>query len=160
MDVNSQAFHTLTNQLPGYYTPTPGGTSTLYHHQAGDLHTPGFGMGIGTPLSLPTSEGALNAGHQASAFNAYQHHMQPQLPHQPFQNVNPFHMHHQTSFPPQHFSHQTLFDQHAPPLDASPVDDINMDMHMHHPDESPQMLFHSQALQSTMQTQPSLPMTE
>lgn len=108
LDPNSFAFSSFANQPPGYYTPTPGGTNTLYHSQAGDLHTPGFSFGLGTPLSLPTSEGALHAGHnvatgQLHAFNPHalgSHH---------FQNVNPFALQ-QTqqaqSFAPHQFSHQ------------------------------------------------------
>src|SRR5579871_1810425 len=62
LDPNSFAFSAFANQPPGYYTPTPGGTNTLYHNQAGDLHTPGMGigMGLGTPLSLPTSADGLH----------------------------------------------------------------------------------------------------
>ena len=60
MDTNSFAFASLANQSPGYYTPTPGGTHTWYHNRAGDLHTPGMAMGIGTPLSLPTTADAVN----------------------------------------------------------------------------------------------------
>ncbi|EXJ85847.1 hypothetical protein A1O1_06216 [Capronia coronata CBS 617.96] len=60
MDPNSFAFSAFANQPPGYlYTPTPGGYSTLYHPQAGDLHTPG--MGMNTPLSLPHSVQAMHA---------------------------------------------------------------------------------------------------
>ena len=62
MDTNSFAFASLANQPPGYYTPTPGGTHTWYHNRAGDLHTPGMAMGIGTPLSLPTTADAVNVG--------------------------------------------------------------------------------------------------
>merc|ERR1712230_127509 len=56
MDPNSFAFSAFANQPPGYYTPTPGGTNTLYHNQADNNHTPGMGMGmgLGTPLSLTT----------------------------------------------------------------------------------------------------------
>lgn len=60
MDPNSFAFSSFANQPPGYlYTPTPGGFGTLYHPQAGDLHTPG--MGMNTPLSLPHSVHAMHA---------------------------------------------------------------------------------------------------
>lgn len=63
MDPNSFAFTNFANAPPGYYTPTPGGTNTLYHPQAGDLHTPTlFGMGLGTPLSMPTTEAAMQSG--------------------------------------------------------------------------------------------------
>ncbi|KAF2769398.1 hypothetical protein EJ03DRAFT_343413 [Teratosphaeria nubilosa] len=129
MDPNSQSFNMFANQIPGYYTPTPGGNNTHYHNQAGDLHTPGFGVGLGTPLSLPTSESALHAGQQG-AF----HNFQPQLPqhlHQPsFQNVNPFHMHQQQSFPPHHFTNQPSFDGLDGHVDDSPVDDLGMDVSM------------------------------
>lgn len=100
LDPNSFAFHSFANQPPGYYTPTPGGTNTIYHHQAGDLHTPsGLTMGLGTPLSLPTSEGALHAAQQSAApvgsFSA--------LAPLGFQNTNPFAVHHQHQ--PQHHQH-------------------------------------------------------
>lgn len=150
MDPNSQTFNMFANQMPGYYTPTPGGTNTLYHHQAGDLHTPGFGMGLGTPLSLPTSESALNAGHQAAAFHGFH----PQLPQhvhqQPFQNVNPFQMHQQPGFPPHQFTHQPAYEHLDGPIEESPVDDMNLDINLHQ-EHSPHMLFHSHTLQHTMQ---------
>ncbi|KAL8683974.1 MAG: hypothetical protein Q9186_000004 [Xanthomendoza sp. 1 TL-2023] len=56
MDANSFAFHSMTNQTPGYCTPTPGGNGAYYHNKAGDLHTPNLGFNLGTPLSLPNSE--------------------------------------------------------------------------------------------------------
>ncbi|KAH6873108.1 CP2 transcription factor-domain-containing protein [Alternaria rosae] len=113
LDPNSFAFTSFANQPPGYYTPTPGGTNTLYHSQAGDLHTPGFSFGLGTPLSLPTSEGALHAGQVAPA-----NHLHGFNPHalgsHHFQNVNPFGMQtqHSQSFAPHQFTHQpSAFDQ-------------------------------------------------
>ena len=155
MDPNSQTFNMFANQMPGYYTPTPGGTNTIYHHQAGDLHTPGYAMGVGTPLSLPTSEGSLHAGHQGGAFQGFHAHLPQHIQPQPFQNVNPFHMHQQPAFPPHHFSHQPTFEHMEGPVGESPVDDMEMDMHMHqHQHQSPQMLFHSQSLQNTMQPPP------
>lgn len=141
----------FANQMPGYYTPTPGGTSTLYHNQAGDLHTPGLGVGLGTPLSLSTSESAMNAGHQGAPFQAFHGHMNPHMQQQQFQNMNPFHMHHQPAFPPQQFTHQAPFDHMDGTIDESPVDDINMDVNLHHAHHSPEMLFHSQSLAKTLQ---------
>jgi len=119
MDSGNQGF-IFSNQLTGYYTPTPGGTNTIFHPQAGDLHTP-FHMGVGTPLSMPTSEGALHgglhAGHQGISFNPFQpqmhHHFQPQ---QHFQNMNPFQIHQmhvqpqQQTFAPHQLTHQPSFD--------------------------------------------------
>ncbi|KAL8862563.1 MAG: hypothetical protein Q9178_001061 [Gyalolechia marmorata] len=54
MDASSFAFASLTNQTPGYCSP---GNGTYYHNKAGDLHTPNLGFHLGTPLSLPHSEG-------------------------------------------------------------------------------------------------------
>ena len=98
MDPNSYAFSHFANQPPGYYTPTPGGFNTLYHPQAGDLHTPG--MGIHTPLSMPHSV------HSIHAPDPTMHHLQnfnPQmLHHQQFHD--PFAQHHQQqSFAPHQF---------------------------------------------------------
>lgn len=161
MDPNSQSFNMFANQMPGYYTPTSGGTTTLFHNQAGDLHTPGLGMGLGTPLSMPTSEGALHAGHQAAAFHGFQAHLPQHLQQQQFHNVEPFHMHQQTSFPPHQFSHQPSFEHMEGPIGDSPIDDISMDVNMHHHQQhSPQMLFHSQSLQNSMQAAPMHPSGE
>src|SRR3954463_7789634 len=86
LDPNSFAFSNFANQPPGYYTPTPGGTNTLYHNQAGDLHTPGMGigMGLGTPLSLPTSTDGMHTNTMMD-MSAFSHQMPPQ-----FHNYNPF----------------------------------------------------------------------
>ena len=60
LDPNSFAFSAFANQMPAYYTPGANGNA-LYHSQAGDLHTPGMGigMGVGTPLSMQTGEGGV-----------------------------------------------------------------------------------------------------
>ncbi|KAI4273986.1 MAG: hypothetical protein LQ337_004253 [Flavoplaca oasis] len=57
IDASSFAFASLTNQSSGYCTPSTGGNGTYYHNKAGDLHTPNLGFHLGTPLSLPHSEG-------------------------------------------------------------------------------------------------------
>lgn len=66
----------------GLYTPTPGGTNTIYHPTAGDLHTPtlGLGMGLGTPLSMPTADGSLHHGPAHMELGGF-HHGFPQFPH-------------------------------------------------------------------------------
>ncbi|KAL2268490.1 hypothetical protein VTJ83DRAFT_3336 [Remersonia thermophila] len=61
--------------IPGIL-PTPGGTDTLYHPQAGFLHTPnlGFGMGFATPRSMSNSDGIVHPANETmelSAFNNY-----------------------------------------------------------------------------------------
>ncbi|EOD48106.1 putative cp2 transcription factor protein [Neofusicoccum parvum UCRNP2] len=136
MDPNSFAFASFANQPPGYYTPTPGGTNTIYHSQAGDLHTPGFSMGLGTPLSMPTSESALQAAQSTGpGMHGFQPHPIAPLP---FQNPNPFAMpHHQMSqaqsFAPHQFTHQpAAFDPmgqaEEQAMDGMPVD-IEMQEH-------------------------------
>jgi hypothetical protein len=168
MDPNHPGFSMFGhhNVMASYYTPTPGGSTTLYHNTAGDLHTPGFGLGGLTPLSMPTSEGALNAGHQAAAFHGFQSHNPHTMHPHPIPNLNPFQMHQQTSFPPHQFTHQPSFDQMEAGIGESPVDDLNMDLNLHHhhlhphqqqqqqqqqQQHAPQMLFHSQTLHTAMQ---------
>ncbi|KIW69653.1 hypothetical protein PV04_05517 [Phialophora macrospora] len=105
MDPNSYAFSAFANQPPGYYTPTPGGFGTLYHPQAGDLHTPG--MGMNTPLSLPHSVHGMHAQDQLM----HLHHFNPHFLHQPhpfqdlFQQQQPVHVptQQQQTFAPQQF---------------------------------------------------------
>lgn len=148
LDPNSFAFSNFANQPPGYYTPTPGGTNTLYHNQAGDLHTPGMGMamGLGTPLSLPTSADGLPTGTMMD-MAAFSNHMPPQ-----FHNYNPFghpHQHHQQqqhhpqdSYAPSSFVHQDT-GYETMEQDASPLDDehrmATMDSNLQH--HSPVMSF-------------------
>lgn len=134
LDPNSFAFTSFANQPPGYYTPTPGGTNTVYHNQAGDLHTPGFSMGLGTPLSMPTSEGPFPAGHPTNAplhgFAA-----QAVAPHL-FQNPNPFAFQqpppqHPQAFAPHHFSHQPSFDAFDQHHDAQhKAEEMRLDVDM------------------------------
>ncbi|KAG5984863.1 hypothetical protein E4U55_002790 [Claviceps digitariae] len=83
LDPNSYAFNAFANAPPGYYTPTPGGSNTLFHPQAGDLHTPSLGAGgIGTPLSMPNSGDAGTSVLDMTGFQTLQ-------PHQ-FHHFNPF----------------------------------------------------------------------
>jgi hypothetical protein len=132
MDPNSFAFSSFANQPPGYYTPTPGGMNTVYHNAAGDLHTPGLAVGIGTPLSLPSSSGIMQSGAPAldmHAFSAHDLHQQHQ-----FQSFNPFAD--QQTFAPSQFSHQ-LSAYEPTDMDAdgdiSPTEDVSND-------QSPTML--------------------
>jgi hypothetical protein len=138
LDPNSFAFSHFANQPPGYYTPTPGGTNTLYHPQAGDLHTPGFSLGLGTPLSMPTSETGLHTGQASNiAAHGFHSHSQSMAPHV-FQNPNPFGFpppHHAQTFPPHQFSHHPSafegFGHHheQPKLEDSMHNDVEMQEH-------------------------------
>uniref|UniRef100_A0A093VL02 Grainyhead-like protein 2 like n=1 Tax=Talaromyces marneffei PM1 TaxID=1077442 RepID=A0A093VL02_TALMA len=111
MDPNSFQFMALANQPPGYYTPTPGGLTTIYHHQAGDLHTP-LGYNLVTPISMPNT---LSAGFPAGPngelhvnhFPAQQQQFMPQ-------HYNPYVQ--QTAFAPSAFMHQ---DSAYDPMDRS-----------------------------------------
>ncbi|KAH8668852.1 CP2 transcription factor [Xylariales sp. PMI_506] len=122
LDPNSFSFSAFANQPPGYYTPTPGGTNTLYHPQAGDLHTPtlSLGMGLGTPLSMPTSEGGLHSGTTMMDLSHFHHGLPPHH----FQAFNPFVQPTppQPSFAPSSFVHQDTgyetMDQDGSPLDS------------------------------------------
>ncbi|KAI0475432.1 CP2 transcription factor-domain-containing protein [Xylariaceae sp. FL0804] len=123
LDPNSFSFNTFANQPPGYYTPTPGGTNTLYHPQAGDLHTPslGMGMGLGTPLSLPTSESNIHAGPGMMDLSHFQHGLAPQQFHQ---NFAPFMQHtpSQPTYAPSSFVHQDT-GYETMDHDGSPISD-------------------------------------
>ncbi|KAI2627837.1 CP2 transcription factor-domain-containing protein [Hypoxylon sp. NC1633] len=141
LDPSSFSFSSFANQPPGYYTPTPGGTNTLYHPQAGDLHTPslGLGMGLGTPLSLPTSEGAIHAG--PAMMDLTQFH-QGIPPHHFQQHYNPFIQPTppQPSFAPSSFVHQDT-GYETMDHDGSPLDSDSHEEHMGSMDAT----FHSQS---------------
>ncbi|KFY15410.1 hypothetical protein V491_05693 [Pseudogymnoascus sp. VKM F-3775] len=85
LDPNSYAFSAFANQMPAYYTPGANG-NPLYHNQAGDLHTPsmGVGMGVGTPLSMQTGEAGVV--HPGQVYFQQPYPQQQALPPQSFQN--------------------------------------------------------------------------
>lgn len=122
----SFSFAGFNSHAPGYYTPTPGSTNTIYHSQAGDLHTPtlGLGMGLGTPMSMPTSEGAIHPG--SMDMRGFHPGFHPQHQYQHFQ---PFMQHQppQPSFAPSSFVHQDTgyetMDQDGSPMDSDAADE-------------------------------------
>ncbi|RFU28406.1 hypothetical protein B7463_g7957, partial [Scytalidium lignicola] len=153
MDPNSFAFNNFANQPLGFYTPTPSGTNAVYHSQAGDLHTPGMGIGaLGTPLSLSTSAEVLQTGAMMdmSAFTN-------QVPHNHFQNYNPFAhpaqnpaLHPEQSFAPSSFVHQDTgyetMEQDASPMDdGSHMSSMNSSLH-----QSPAVSFQQTQYQMAM----------
>ena len=148
LDPNSYTFANFANQPPGYYTPTPGGTSTLYHSQAGDLHAPNFSFGLGTPLSLPTSEGGVSASETpstavASTATALPSFSQPTVAPHHFQNPEPFALH----IPSQQGFMNPIYSQQMPGIDpvdpvphsASAIGDMHLDMNI--PQHSPLLSF-------------------
>lgn len=135
MDPSSFAFTSFANAPPGYYTPTPGGTNTIYHPQAGDLHTPtlSFGMGLGTPLSMPTTDVAMPSGPAMVDLSSFHHGgaggMHPSHFQQQHHQFNPFVQPHpsQQAFAPSSFVHQDTgyetMDQDGSPMDSDNPDE-------------------------------------
>ncbi|KAK4157685.1 Grainyhead-like protein 2 [Chaetomidium leptoderma] len=127
LDPGSFSFASFANHPPGYYTPTPGGTNTIYHPQAGDLHTPtlGMSMGLGTPLSMPNSDGAVHSGAGPMDIAGFHHGFHPQQ----FQPFNAFIQAPppQQSFAPASFMHQDTgyetMDQDGSPMDSDHADE-------------------------------------
>lgn len=128
LDPGSFSFSSFANQPPGYYTPTPGGTNTIYHSQAGDLHTPtlGLGMGLGTPLSMPTTESGMHHPTAMMDMSSFHHGIHPQQ----FQHFNPFIQPPpapQPAFAPSSFIHQDTgyetMDQDGSPMDSDPSEE-------------------------------------
>ncbi|KAF7939942.1 uncharacterized protein EAE98_000069 [Botrytis deweyae] len=128
-DSNSFGFpsSSFLNAAPGPYTLTPGGTNTVYHPQAGDLHmgmgmgmNMGMGMGMGPPLSIPTTTDGLHTETMMGM---------PSFPTHDFHDFNPFaHSHHHqpqpqpTSYAPSSFIHQDT-GYETMDHDGSPMDD-------------------------------------
>lgn len=101
LDTNSFAFASFANHHSSDFGSTPGGTNTVFHNdQAGDLHTPGMGFQLGTPLSVPNSTGQNDAT-AAIDMHAFHTHL---LHSQPFQNSSLFTP--QQSYAPSSFIHQ------------------------------------------------------
>lgn len=123
LDTNSFAFASFANQPPAYYTPNAGGTGTAYHNQAGDLHTPGMGFNLGTPLSMPTSDSNIHSTTDIQGFN-------PQMfeaHHYHASNIYPS----QQSYAPSSFIHQEPgFDAMEASTGDSPAHDIKMEADM------------------------------
>ncbi|KAI9685446.1 MAG: hypothetical protein M1822_004577 [Bathelium mastoideum] len=141
MDPNSFAFTNFANQPPGYYTPTPGGHNTIYHSQAGDLHTPAFNMGLGTPLSNPTTDASMHPLHPPPAVPSM--HDVSGMHGQQFHHAHQFSM--QQTFAPHHFSHsQATLESLGTAADESHMEDLGMDLEIQ--DDSPILTFNPQSL--------------
>lgn len=127
MDPGSFSFNQFTNAGPGYYTPTPGGTNTLFHSQAGDLHTPvGMtGHGLGTPLSMPASgSNPIQSGATVVDMASFQALPPHQMHHfNPFVQAPPP----QQAYAPANFVHQDTgyetMEQDVSPPNSNPSDE-------------------------------------
>lgn len=134
LDPNSFAFSNFANQPPSYYMPTPGSTNTIFHPQAGDLHTPGgYTMGLGTPLSMPKSEPGAPAGQtaQVSLAGFEPQHMAPHI----FQHQQSYYQDiqqsQQQSFAPHEFSQQqSVFESYREQRMDSKMPDYSVDVEM------------------------------
>jgi hypothetical protein len=133
--------------------------NTLYHNQAGDLHTPGMGMGIGiglgTPFSMPASELGVHPG-PVMDFPSYGHALQPH----PFQNYNPFghpEQPQQPSYAPSTFVHQDT-GYETMEQDGSPMDEggrmESMESKLQH--QSPTMSYQQRQYESSLAVPMSL----
>lgn len=161
LDPGPYAFSNFTTQPQGYYTPTPGGTNTIYHPQAGDLHTPslGMGMGINTPLSLPTGDGPIHAGHGIMDMPPFAQAMpQQQFHQQPFPQFLPT-AQHPLPFVPPHFGpqdtgYETMEHDGSPLGSDGPIGALNP-MATTYSSQSPQMgQQHSRTFGTTMTKAP------
>ncbi|TKA79580.1 hypothetical protein B0A49_08192 [Cryomyces minteri] len=127
LDVNSFAFAFFANQPPSYYTPTLGETNTTFDNQAGDPRIPGLSMGLGTPFSLPTSEGAFHTAQSAAvqAFNPRGIACLRQPP-----NIDPLNLHHKHGRHTPHLSsHQpSVLEQVEQPTDGSPMKGMGLEV--------------------------------
>lgn len=158
LDPGSFSFNSFPHQHGGgYYTPTPGGTNTIYHSQAGDLHTPslGLGMGLGTPLSMPTSDGSMHPGTTAMDIPGFHHGFHPQQfqvqpQYHPFIQAPPP----QPSFAPSSFLHQDTgyetMDQDGSPMDSDPADERMGSIDGNFQGQSPMMSFQSRQFGMSM----------
>ena len=90
--------------------------NTLYHSQAGDLHTPGMGIHLGTPLSLSLSENAMHAEPSIEMHGFHPNMFQADS----FQQ-NPYSQ--QQSYAPSSFVHQDS----GYGMDGSPENEIQME---------------------------------
>ena len=125
--LDSNSFNlSIANQPPGCFTPSQG-SSSVYHNQAGDLHTPNIGFGLGTPLSLSACDSHLNPGSTALAMHGMHPHL---LGSNSIQAAAPFSQ--QQSYAPSSFVHQIQgFEAMSGSHNATPKQEIRIDLDPH-----------------------------
>ncbi|KAL4991398.1 CP2 transcription factor-domain-containing protein [Aspergillus falconensis] len=120
VDPNSVQFVNPLNHLHGYYTPNSGNLSAGYHSPAGDLHTPGMGLSMITPVSLP-QQGQMPTNNASMHIDPFS--QQFISPH--FQN--PQHYAPQVAFAPSEFVQGDLgFDAVDESVDEGSLNDVDM----------------------------------
>lgn len=123
LESNSFTFPSFANNPSGYYTPTLGGSSTMYHNGAGDLHTPNMAFHLGTPMSMPTTDSQIQP---PSALDMHAFH--PNLL-SSFQPSGGFPE--QQSYAPSSFVHQDSgFEAMDASNDITPKQEMSMDLEM------------------------------
>lgn len=110
------------NQSHGYYTPGSGGLGAMFHNQAGDLHTPGMGLQMMTPLSLP-QQIASTAAHADGAVISMDPFSSSFIP-QPFPNPQAFAQ--QPPFAPAPFVQDSGYDAMEDQVDGLSLNDVDM----------------------------------
>ena len=126
LDTNSFTFASFANHQTSDFDATPGGTNTVFHNnQAGDLHTPGMGFQLGTPLSVANSAGQSDTT-AAIDMHGFHTHL---LHAQPFQNPSRFTP--QQSYAPSSFIHQdSAYDtmEHPPHIMSTQRSSIDQEL--------------------------------
>ncbi|KAL3475046.1 CP2 transcription factor-domain-containing protein [Aspergillus californicus] len=118
IDHNSAQFINPVNQLHGYYTPNSGGLGAIYNSPAGDLHTPGMGINMMTPLSLSQQGLSNSTGIPLDPFH-------PQLLQQHYHNPQQYAP--QAEFAPSAFVQSDMgFDIVDDSIDEGSLNDVDM----------------------------------
>ncbi|KAF7596421.1 hypothetical protein BBP40_001728 [Aspergillus hancockii] len=123
VDPNSLSFINPLTQPHGYYTPNSGGLGTVFHNQAGDLHTPSMGLNMITPLTLPQQIAGATINADTTAMGLDQFNQSYMAPH--FQNPQPFSQ--QTTFAPAPFVHRDSgYDAMDESVDELSLNEVDM----------------------------------
>ncbi|KAG8529229.1 uncharacterized protein KY384_005864 [Bacidia gigantensis] len=73
LDSNSFSFSQFANHDPVEFTATGTAMGPMFHNRAGDLHTPGFGIQLGTPLTTSDSNLSMIDPHGLHGSLLHQH---------------------------------------------------------------------------------------
>lgn len=116
MDPESFTLISLAPHHPRFFTPNSDGMGTIFHNQAGDLHTPGLGLNTIHPLSLSNLMGTNPQANGVGQFNA-------QYFAQHTTGITPYAQ--QASFTPSEFIyHDSGYDEMDESADGSSLNDM------------------------------------